>query len=308
MGDWRAAIWGRRFALRALAAQVLLLCCAAAAGASAAGDAERGKAIFALAGGCGCHSMTEGPLGAGGRELPTPFGTFYGTNITPDAETGIGAWSDTEIIAAIRDGIGRDGAVLSPVMPYYQYAGMADADARDLVAYLRTLAPARRENRTAEVSIPLARLAYRVWRRLYAPAVRAPAAAPTEALARGRYLVDHVSICGDCHTPRTRFGALDERYYLAGAAAGPDGDPVPNITPDAETGLAKWTVEDFVALLQTTMLPDMDNVQGLMAEVIEGCGGGPGYEHAPEADLLAIATYMKTVPPIRRAAGEKRAQ
>src|SRR5512140_159080 len=115
----------------------------AAPPAAAAGNPERGKLVFALAAGCGCHTPTHGPVGAGGGEVPTPFGTFYGTNITPDAVTGIGTWSDDEIDAAIRRGISRDHGIESPAMPYYQYSGMADSDMADLIAYLRSLPPVR---------------------------------------------------------------------------------------------------------------------------------------------------------------------
>ena len=102
-----------------------------------------------------------------------------------------------------------------------------------------------------------------------------------------------MSICGDCHTPRDRFGAFDMSLYLAGTNDGPDGKPVPNITPDADTGIPKWREGHFVELLQSGMLPDMDNVQGMMAEVIDGYGGGPGYSDAPESELRSIAKYMK---------------
>lgn len=270
---------------------------------SGADDVQRGKELFALAGGCGCHNMADGTIGSGGREIKTPFGTFYGTNITPDRETGIGDWSDEEIIAAIRDGYARGKGVESPVMPYYQYAGMSDADVRALVAYLRTLPPVRRENREAEVSLPFPRLAYRAWRLLFAPAVTAPAETPTDPLERGRYLTDHVAICGDCHTPRNQFGALRADMYLAGADEGPDGNPVPNITTDRETGLGKWREGSFVEVLQTGMLPNADNVQGMMAEVIDGYGG-PGYADAPESELRSIAKYMKSVPPVRHDVGD----
>jgi mono/diheme cytochrome c family protein len=272
--------------------------------ALADGNVDRGKEIFALAGGCGCHNMADGTVGSGGREIKTPFGTFYGTNITPDRETGIGDWSDEEIIAAIREGYSRGKGVEAPVMPYYQYAGMADADVRDLVAFLRTLPPVRRVNRAADVSLPLPRLAYRGWRLLFAPSVTPPAETPTDPLERGRYLVDHVSICGDCHTPRNRFGAPDKSRYLAGTADGPDGEDVPNITPDAETGLAKWREGAFIEVLQTGMLPNADNVQGMMAEVVDGYGGGPGYSDAAESELRSIAKYMKSVPPVRHQVGD----
>ncbi|MEO8605283.1 MAG: cytochrome c [bacterium] len=274
------------------------------AGAAGAADVQRGAMLFALAGGCGCHTTTAGPVGAGGRELPTPFGTFYSPNITPDRETGIGAWSDDEIAAAIRVGVTRHGSVEAPVMPYYQYAGMADADVRDLVAYLRTLPPVARANLPDKVTLPLPRLAYRAWRWLFAPTVVAPATAPAEGLELGRYFVDHVSICGDCHTPRGRFGVPEASMYLAGTDDGPDGHSVPNITPDKETGLGKWAENHYVGLLRAGRLPNFDNVQGLMAEVIDGIAGGPGYKDVPEAELRSIAKYLKTVPPVRHEVGE----
>jgi mono/diheme cytochrome c family protein len=271
--------------------------------AGAAGDAVRGRVVFAMAGGCGCHTPSDGPVAAGGRELKTPFGTFYAPNITPDPDTGIGRWSDAEIIAAIRAGETRSGRVEAPVMPYYQYAGMSDGDVQDLVAYLRTLAPVRRANRPAEVRLPFAHLAYRAWRLLFAARVTPAAAAPTDPLARGRYLADHVAICTDCHTPRDRFGAPDTTLYLAGTDVGPDGDPVPNITPDRATGIGKWTEDDVVRLLQTGMKRDMDNVQGLMGEVVDGVAGAPGYAQVPESELRSIAKYLRTVPPVRHQVG-----
>jgi len=262
-----------------------------------AGSADRGKVLFALAAGCGCHTPKDGPIGAGGDEIPTPFGKFYGPNITPDLETGIGRWTDDHVAAAIRDGWSRDGHAESPVMPYYRYAGMADADIADLIAYLRSLPPVHRPNRTAEGELPLARWAYRGWRLLFFRAPPRPASVPPAGVERGHYLADHVSICGDCHTPRNRFGAPNHAMYLAGTAHGPDGDPVPNITPD-KTGIADWDAGDIINVLSMGMLPDFDNVQGAMADVINGHGGGPGYQNAPASDLQAIAEYLKTVPPI----------
>jgi len=295
----RPLIPGRRAAqtLRSLA--LLLVVLMVSSPVFAGGDSERGRALFAMAGGCACHSIAGGPVGAGGRELPTPFGAFYGTNITPDPETGLGRWTDEEIIAAIRDGDLRDGSVEAPVMPYYLYGGMADRDVRDLVAYLRTLPAARRENRKHEVGLPLPRVAFRVWRLLFAPTAEPRSEAPANGVERGRYLVDHIAICQDCHTPRNRVGALKDDMYLAGTAQGPDGKAVPNVTPDAETGIGEWDEYDIVQVLDSGMMPNFDNVQGLMAEVVDGFGGGPGYGDAPDQDLAAIASYLKTVKPIR---------
>lgn len=262
------------------------------------GDPARGEQVFAIAGGCGCHTPEKGPVGAGGVEIETPFGTFHSTNVTSDPTYGIGAWSDAEIARAIRSGTLRDGSVEAPVMPYPLYAGMADDDLRDLIAYLRTLPPSPVENRPHEVDLPLPRLAFRAWRVLFAGSTRAPETAPRGGVERGRYLVDHVSICGDCHTPRTRFGALDAAMYLAGTALGPGGELVPNVTTDPKTGIGEWSGDEIVSLLELGMKPDFDNVQGTMAEVIDGIAGGPGYAKAPATDLQAIAAYMRTVPPI----------
>ena len=282
----------------------LLLVAIAPARSLGAGDPGRGRVVFALAAGCSCHTSKDGPVGAGGGAVPTPFGKFFGTNITPDVETGIGAWSDAEIAAAIRHGDARGKGVESPAMPYYQYAGMSDADVTDLIAYLRALAPVRRANTPHQGEVPLARWAYRAWRLLFARTAVPVAAAPAQGVARGRYLVDHVSICGDCHTPRNRFGAPDRAMYLAGSAHGPGGDPVPNITPHA-TGIGSWDTTDIVNVLTQWMLPDFDNVQGLMADVIDGHGGGPGYKDAPESDRRAVAEYLKTVPPIDNKVDDK---
>src|SRR5262249_9180366 len=152
---------------------------------------------------------------------------------------------DAEIAAAIVDGVVRGKGAESPAMPYYQYAGMADADLTDLIAYLRTLAAVRHMNRPHEGEVPLARLAYRAWGIVSFQRPKHMASAPADETARGRYLVDHVSLCADCHTPRTRLGALDLTMYLAGAAHGPGGDPVSNITPH-HTGIGDWDTDDIV--------------------------------------------------------------
>jgi len=262
-----------------------------------AGDATRGREVFALAAGCSCHTPAGGPVGAGGAKIATPFGTFYGTNITPDPATGIGAWSDAEIDEAIRGGHARGKGAEAPVMPYNWYAGMSDRDAADLIAYLRTLEPVRRENLPHEGELPLSRYAYAAWRFLFFTRPARVMEAPASGAARGRYLADHVSLCADCHTQRTMLGVVDASMYMAGTAEGPGGAVVPNVTPH-ETGIADWDAADIANVLESGMLPNFDNVQGSMQEVVDGVGGGPGYKDASAADRLAIAEYLRTVPPI----------
>jgi cytochrome c2 len=271
-----------------LVAAVVLV---AAVEAAADSDIERGRTLFALAAGCGCHTPAGGPIGAGGKKIETPFGTFYSTNITSDREYGIGAWTDDEVDAALRGGHVRGRGAEAPTMPYYLYAGMSDADARDLIAYLRTLPAAAVANRPHEGELPLARWAYLGWSWLFFWPDPAPTVAPGSGAERGRYLSDHVSLCTDCHTPRNMLGGLDWSSYMAGTDQGPGGEKVPGIRPIASE-IGDWDKTDMLWLLQKRMLPDFDNVQGSMAEVVDGVAGGPGYKDAPEADLAAIAEFL----------------
>jgi len=257
----------------------------------------RGQYVFALAGGCGCHTAESGPVNAGGRPLKTPYGTFYGTNITPDPTSGIGQWTDRQIVDSLRLGVRPDGSVLSPVMPYPAFSGMSDEDVTALVAYLRSLPPVARANQPHELSMPFANLAMRAWHWLFFNPGAAPAQAPTPGMERGRYISEHVAHYQECHTPRTRTGTLDRSLSLAGNQAGIDGEVTPNITPDAKTGIGEWSEDEIVSLLQTGFRPNFDNVQGLMALVIEGVREG-GYKDMTKEDALAVARYLKSVPPI----------
>jgi mono/diheme cytochrome c family protein len=120
--------------------------------------------------------------------------------------------------------------------------------------------------------------------------------APTSGVARGEYLVRAVGHCGECHTPRTMTQATDNTRFLAGTPKGPDGDPVPNITPDKDTGLT-WSVEEIAEYLATGNKPDGDVAAGLMDEVIVGSSGG--YRDLTREDRLAIARYLKTIPAVK---------
>ena len=257
----------------------------------------KGQYIFAVAGGCACHSVPKETPNAGGRAFPIPFGTVYSTNITQDKETGLGNWTDQQIYDAMVKGIRPDGSRILPVMPYEGYSGMAQEDIKALIAYLRTLKPVKKATPLLKVWMPFARslgtpLYLKVFGRFSTPLARAP----RSGMERGRYLVEHVSLCGDCHTPRNSIGVPNRTLYLAGASKkiGPLGQAVPNLTPDKETGIGDWKREDIVEVLLTGTKPDLDNIQGLMAEVIEH-----GYKSMTKEDALAIADYLKSVPPIK---------
>jgi mono/diheme cytochrome c family protein len=257
----------------------------------------KGQYIFAVAGGCACHSVPKETPNAGGRAFPIPFGTVYSTNITQDKETGLGNWTDQQIYDAMVKGIRPDGSRILPVMPYEGYSGMAQEDIKALVAYLRTLKPVKKTTPPLKVWAPFARsLGTPLYLKVFGRFSNPPAQAPKSGIERGRYLVEHVSLCVDCHTPRNSIGVPNRSLYLAGASKkiGPLGQAVPNITPDKETGIGDWKREDIVEVLLTGTKPDLDNIQGLMAEVIEH-----GYKSMTKEDALAIADYLKSVPPIK---------
>jgi mono/diheme cytochrome c family protein len=260
----------------------------------------KGQYIFALAGGCACHTVPKGPLNAGGREFPIPTGAVYSTNITADKETGLGGWTDQQIVDAMTKGISRDGSRILPVMPYEKYSGMAQQDLKSLIAYLRTLKPIQKPTPSLKTWAPLMRsVGTLVYLKAFGRFSSSPAEAPSGGVERGRYLVDHVSICSDCHTPRNSLGVPNQSLYLAGASKkiGPLGNAVANITPDKETGIGEWKREDILELLHSGTKPDLDNVQGLMSEVIQGAPYG--YKDMKKDDASAIADYLKSIPPIK---------
>ena len=260
----------------------------------------KGQYIFALAGGCACHSEPKKEFHVGARPFPIPFGTVYSTNITQDKETGLGNWSDQQIHDAIVKGIRRDGSRILPVMPFEKYSGMAQEDVKAMIAYMRTLKPVKKATTPLNTWAPFARsVGTPLFLKIFGSAAKSPAKAPTSGVERGRYLVDHVTLCGDCHTPRNFIGAPVSSQYMAGASQqiGPLGEAVPNITPDKETGIGSWSRDEIAELLISGTKPDFDNVQGLMAEVIRGTPHG--YKDMKKEDALTIADYLKSIPPIK---------
>jgi mono/diheme cytochrome c family protein len=268
-------------------------------------EVARGKYVFGATGGCGCHTVRDQPVNAGGRKYDGPFGTIYSTNITPDRDTGIGGWSDAQIIAAIRLGRRPNGERLIPVHPYVTFNGMAEGDLQALVAYLRTLPPVRRANRPKKITVPLFESVFLpAWLAAFAPRETPPPTAPTTGVARGEYLVRAVGHCGECHTPRTLTMATDNSRFLGGNPNGPEDSAVPNITPDPETGIGKWSEEEIAWYVATGNRPDGDVAGGLMGEVIEGTLAG--FKDLTKADLHAIAKYLKSVSAVRNRVERKK--
>lgn len=263
----------------------------------AAGDAvQRGAYIFNAAGCLGCHTDDKGggqPL-AGGRALATPFGTFHTPNITPDPETGIGRWSDADFVRALREGVRPDGAHLFPAFPYASYTRMTDRDLLDLKAYLFSRPAVAAPNRPHDLTPPFSwRFLLPVWQWLYltpGPVPDDPARPPD--WNRGRYLVDALGHCAECHSPRTLLGGLDSDRYLAGNPDGPDGDKVPGITgAKGKGGIGGWSDGDLTLFLETGLTPEGDVAGGAMGEVVRNTTS-----KLTADDRAAIAAYLKTVP------------
>jgi len=279
---------------------VLAVLCAAPARAAGPDPAqvERGALLYGAAGCANCHTDRDagGKPAAGGRALATPFGTFYTPNITPDPVHGIGRFSDADFVRALREGKGPGGRHFYPAFPYTSYTRMARADMLAIKAFIfARVAPIAAANRPHEL------VWYVRWRPLVAiwnwlffdEGPFEPDPDRSLEWNRGAYLVQAVGHCGECHTPRNIFGALDVSRTHAGSADGPEGRAAPNITPDRRTGIGRWSADDIAYYLQTGATPGGDYAGGLMAEMIDN-----GFKKLSESDRLAIGTYVLSLPPV----------
>lgn len=283
----------------AWAAAALFSLLPAAVAQTADPDSVRRGEYLVNAGGCvGCHTdaKNKGALLAGGRPLKTPFGTFYGPNITPDPQHGIGRWSEADFVRAMRHGVRPDGANYFPVFPYTSFTKITDSDLKDLWAYLRTVPQAAVANKPHEVGFPFnLRFLQSGWKWLnFTTGSFQPEPTQSVQVNRGAYLVQALAHCGECHTPRNSIGGLERGRTFAGTADGPEGERVPNITPDSDTGIGKWSPGDLTDVLKSGMTPDGDFVGGSMGEVVRNTTG-----KLTDADVGAIVAYLKSLPPIQ---------
>lgn len=269
----------------------------------------RGEFIFKIGNGCWqCHSSTLNANAppSGGRlfDLSTVgpgFGKFYAPNITPDEETGIGRWTDGQIVRAIREGIRHDGTPLFPIMPMATLRGLSDDDVFAIVAYLRSLTPVRNAVPAREVSFPTKAL-FALGVVKPEPMITRPIVAPPKGITAeyGQYLANHAALCSDCHTVRDlNTGAFYFDSLMAGSTiefGRIEGDAVwsfaPNITPDPETGIGNWSEADFLLALRTGTRPDGKVLSNHMPYALYGLW--------EEDDLRALYMYLKTIKPIRR--------
>lgn len=258
-------------------------------------DLANGATMFNIGGCASCHATPHQDdltkLG-GGLALATPFGTFRVPNISPDQTHGIGAWSESEFVSAMKKGIGEDGEHLYPAFPYTSYQHMKLDDVRDLFAYLRTLPPVATPSQPHDIPFPFnVRRGLGLWQLLYVDGKAfVPDSTKDAVWNRGAYLVEGPGHCAECHSPRNVIGGIDADRRFAG---GPDAEGkgwVPNITPSPD-GIPNYSVKDIAYLLETGFTPDLDSVGGSMADVVKNTS------KLTAADRQAIATYIKSLPP-----------
>ena len=262
--------------------------------AAYAPDLAKGLTTF-NAGGCSsCHAVPNQPdrtrLG-GGLAIPSPFGTFYAPNISPDPVDGIGRWTEAEFVRAVTQGVSPAGTHYFPAFPYTSYQHARVSDIRDLFAYLRTLAPVSGKARDHDVPFPFnIRRNVGIWKWLFMdnkPLV--PDTARSARWNRGAYLVNGLGHCAQCHSPRNFLGGILSAQRFAGGP-NPEGEGwVPNIT---QKGLGDWSETDIAYFLETGQLPDGDSVGGLMTRVIRNIS------QLSAEDRAAIAEYLKSLPPV----------
>jgi len=261
--------------------------------ALAQGDAKRGE-YLAKAGGClGCHTedKKDATPFAGGRALKTPFGTFFGPNITPHLLAGLGKWTEADFVRAMRHGRRPDGANYFPAFPYPSFTKINDGDLGDLWAYLRALPPSNRASQPHDLGFPFGwRFLVTIWKWFFfTPGPYQPAPGVSDIINRGAYLVQALGHCGECHTPRNFLGGPKSGRFLAGGK-GPEGKDVPNLTP---TGLKKWRDSDFQDFLVAGITADGDVPAEAMGEVIRNTTS----QLTPQ-DLAALIAYLRSLPPL----------
>ncbi len=271
---------------------------------------EHGKYMAQVSGCLNCHTADRNTPLAGGVKISTDFGTFYAPNISSDPLFGIGKWSDKDFLKAVKRGLSPKNQYYYPAFPFSAYTKMSDSDVLAIRAYLNSLAPQAVASKPHEVAFPYnqRRLMF-FWRQLNfktkhltAGEVRTfkyqgefrPKLTRSRKWNRGAYLVEAAFHCTECHTPRNKLGGLRTSQWMAGAVF--DGKEVAgNITPDRETGLGKWTTEDWELFLTVGETPEGDQVTGDMYKVVRA-----GTAKLTTEDRESLIEYLQNFKSVHR--------
>ncbi|NIJ35220.1 cytochrome c [Sphingomonas oligoaromativorans] len=249
-----------------------------------------------------CHTAKGGKPFAGGRPFKLPFGTIYTPNITPDRETGIGAWTDAEFLRAVHKGIGRGGERLYPAFPYASYTLLTDDDVLAIRRYLSTISPVRQANKPLGFSFPFnQRWLMTFWSAFFNPGHRfRPVQERSAQWNRGAYLVEAAEHCGECHTPRTIMQAMNTRQKFAGGQA--EGWNAYNISSDRLSGIGAWSAQDLAQYLAKGHAPGHGVASGPMGEAVE-----LSTSKLTPSDIAAMVTYLQSVPAVHTKASPRMA-
>jgi mono/diheme cytochrome c family protein len=258
---------------------------------------ENGKLLYNVGGCISCHA--PGPslnnvaadVPAGGKALKTPIGILYPPNLTPDAETGLGQWTDVEFVNAMQKGLGLDGEHLIPAFPYTSYAHMSVGDVQDIKAYLATLAPVKNPATPHDVLLqPVVRRGLGLWKWVGLDEIKwQPDAAQTASWNRGAYLVNGPGHCAECHTPRTIFMSSNLARMFEGGPHPEGKGSVPSLRGLITRGRYK-DAKDLVSAFQFGEEMGYDKMSsGGMGEVRKNIS------QLPEADVAAIAEYITSL-------------
>jgi mono/diheme cytochrome c family protein len=259
---------------------------------TAADDVVTRGAYLARAGDCvSCHTAPGGQPYAGGYKLDTPFGYLLSPNITPDAVTGIGRWTADDFWRALHQGVNQRGQDMYPVMPFDFYTRVTREDSDAIFAYLRSVPAVNNAVVVNHLRFPFnQRWSMAVWRELYfSPGSHKPDPAKSAAWNRGAYLVEGLGHCSACHSPRNALGGIEKDKAYTGATV--DGWFALNLTSELHTGLGSWTVEQIATYLKTGAVAGKTTALGPMALVVKN-----STSQMSEADLSAMATYLKDIP------------
>lgn len=253
------------------------------------GDATRGATVFTAAGCASCHAAPESDdksVLKGGQRFGSDFGTFIAPNISPDPDAGIGAWTLAEFASAVTRGVSPEGAHYYPAFPYTAYANMTGQDVVDLWAHMQTLPADPTPSAAHEVGFPFnIRRSLGGWKLLYFRPGWVMETGGDPVLERGRYLVEALAHCAECHTPRDALGGLDRARWMAGAPNPSGTGRIPALTPDE----LSWSAGDIAYYLESGFTPDYDSVGGHMVAVVEN------FSKLTKEDRDAVATYVKAL-------------
>jgi mono/diheme cytochrome c family protein len=253
----------------------------------------RGEYITRMSDCEACHTAKGGQPFAGGRPFVLPFGTIFAPNITADAETGIGRWSDAQFLSAVHQGIAADGSRLYPVFPYTSYTMLTNADVMAIKSYLFSLRAVRRPNKPNTFFFPFnQRWLMALWSTFFNRDERfRPIREQSPEWNRGAYLVEAAAHCGECHTPRNLLQAMDQRQKFAGGIA--EGWIAYNITSDPISGLGDWSAEELAAYLKNGHARGRGAAAGPMGEAVD-----LSLSKLTQSDISALVIYVRSVKPV----------